>query len=152
MWKTYDFPLPHSAARTIAFSSYPGIAGSTDDYYMMSSGLAVTETTLSMLTDEPYDKLDDSSHNTIPDFLRIMVANRLARSGPDWVRSMQRSWTGTYSSQWLVLDTKELETARRSWKGVVGDHAAGTPAGPRTPARGLFFVLDWSHGTGLIIM
>lgn len=52
VFKFYDFPLPGVASRKLGFSSYPGIAGSTDDYYLMDTGLVVTETTISMLTDE----------------------------------------------------------------------------------------------------
>ncbi|CAD7942194.1 unnamed protein product [Amoebophrya sp. A120] len=110
VFKYYDFPLPGSKARTIGFSSYPGIAGSTDDYYVTSAGLAVTETTISLLSDEPYDKIDDKFG--VPDFLRIMVANRVAGSGPEWIESMESSKTGTYSSQWMVVDTKKFTKTR----------------------------------------
>lgn len=105
IFKYYDFPLEGSAARKMGFSSYPGVAGSTDDYYLMDTGLVVTETTISMLSDEPYDKLDDNG-TFIPDYMRIMIANRLAKSGKDWVDVMQQSATGTYSSQWMVVDYK----------------------------------------------
>lgn len=85
------------------FSSYPGVAGSTDDYYVMDNGIVVTETTISMLTDEPYDKLDDNG-TMVPDFMRIMMANRLAKTGEEWANLMKQSATGTYSSQWMVVD------------------------------------------------
>eukprot|EP00405_Crypthecodinium_cohnii_P018229 CAMPEP_0206465068 /NCGR_PEP_ID=MMETSP0324_2-20121206/27600_1 /ASSEMBLY_ACC=CAM_ASM_000836 /TAXON_ID=2866 /ORGANISM="Crypthecodinium cohnii, Strain Seligo" /LENGTH=663 /DNA_ID=CAMNT_0053937837 /DNA_START=47 /DNA_END=2036 /DNA_ORIENTATION=+ len=103
IFKYYDFPLGENVVRRMGFSSYPGVAGSTDDYYLLDSGLVITETTISMLTDEPYDKLDDSK-SELPDFMRIMVANRLARSGREWVDLMTKSSTGTYSSQWMVVD------------------------------------------------
>lgn len=105
IFKYYDFPLGGSASRKMGFSSYPGVAGSTDDYYLMDTGLVVTETTISMLSDEPYDKLDDNG-TFIPDYMRIMIANRLAKTGKDWVDVMERSATGTYSSQWMVVDYK----------------------------------------------
>jgi hypothetical protein len=103
IFKYYDFPLGDGVAQKIGFSSYPGIAGSTDDYYLMDTGLVVTETTISMLTDEPYDKLDDNG-TSVPDFMRIMMSNRLAKTGKDWVNLMSKSATGTYSSQWMVVD------------------------------------------------
>lgn len=99
MWKVYDFPLEGVAARRISFSSYPGCVSSTDDYYLMDSGLAVTETTLNIPGKERH--VDGTQ---VPDFLRIMAANRLASDGEAWVRNMDSSATGTYSSQWLVLD------------------------------------------------
>jgi hypothetical protein len=78
IFKYYDFPLGEGVAQKIGFSSYPGVAGSTDDYYITDTGLAVTETTISMLTDEPYDKLDDTGAK-LPDFMRIMLSTRLAK-------------------------------------------------------------------------
>jgi hypothetical protein len=103
VFKYYDLPLEGSAVRRMGFSSYPGVAGSTDDYYLLDSGLVVTETTVSMLTDEAYDKLDDSG-SKVPDFMRIMLANRLAKSGDQWSEYMKRSASGTYSSQWMIVD------------------------------------------------
>jgi len=100
IWKAYDFPLRGVAAKKISFSSYPGCVSSTDDYYLMDSGLAVTETTLQVPNKQQYD----TSASSLPDFLRIMAANRVASSGREWVDSMVGSATGTYSSQWLVVD------------------------------------------------
>jgi len=104
VFKYYDLPLGADVVQKMGFSSYPGVAGSTDDYYIMDSGLVVTETTISMLTDEPFDKLDDNGTSTVPDFMRIMIANRMARTGKDWVDLMRKSATGTYDSQWMVVD------------------------------------------------
>eukprot|EP00446_Apocalathium_sp_SHHI-4_P036828 CAMPEP_0177320702 /NCGR_PEP_ID=MMETSP0368-20130122/15275_1 /TAXON_ID=447022 ORGANISM="Scrippsiella hangoei-like, Strain SHHI-4" /NCGR_SAMPLE_ID=MMETSP0368 /ASSEMBLY_ACC=CAM_ASM_000363 /LENGTH=843 /DNA_ID=CAMNT_0018780269 /DNA_START=61 /DNA_END=2596 /DNA_ORIENTATION=+ len=103
IFKYYDFPNEDGVVRRMGFSSYPGVAGSTDDYYLLDSGLVITETTISMLTDEPYDKLDDSKVQ-IPDFMRIMVASRLAKTGAEWAKLMTDTSTGTYSSQWMVVD------------------------------------------------
>jgi len=103
MWKVYDFPLQGVVATKISFSSYPGCISSTDDYYLMDSGLAVTETSLDIPLKQNYP-----SSQSIPDFIRIMVANRLSSSPEDWVQSMIDSATGTYSSQWMVLDYKKF--------------------------------------------
>lgn len=108
IFKYYDLPLGANVVRRMGFSSYPGVAGSTDDYYLLDSGLVVTETTISMLTDEPYDKLE-SNDEMVPDFMRIMLANRLAKTSHEWADLMRRSATGTYSSQWMVVDYKLFE-------------------------------------------
>jgi len=105
VFKHYDFPLGDGVSQKMTFSSYPGVMGSTDDYYIMDSGVVVTETTISMLTDEPYDKLQDNG-TQVPDFMRIMMSNRLAKTATDWVDLMKSSATGTYSSQWMVVDYK----------------------------------------------
>jgi len=105
IFKYYDFPIPNVKARKIGFSSYPGVSGSTDDFYLMDSGIAVTETTISMLSDEPYDKINDKDvRQKVPDYMRIMLSNRLAGSGKEWTDLMTKSETGTYSSQWMVVD------------------------------------------------
>jgi hypothetical protein len=103
IWKVYDFPLQGAAANKISFSSYPGCISSTDDYYLMDSGLAITETTLSIPKKQDYP-----TSQTVPDFMRIMAANRMSANAEDWVRNMQDSATGTYSSQWMVMDYKKF--------------------------------------------
>lgn len=104
IWKVYDFPLKGAATKKISFSSYPGCISSTDDYYLMDNGLAITETTLSIPRQQKY-----SPSQSMPDFVRIMAANRLSSSAEEWVRSMADSATGTYSSQWMVLDYKKFK-------------------------------------------
>lgn len=74
VWKLYDFPLKDTTARKISFSSYPGCVSSTDDYYLMDNGLAITETTLNIPKEQRYSK-----NTNKPDFMRIMAANRLAK-------------------------------------------------------------------------
>lgn len=103
IWKVYDFPLRGVSARTISFSSYPGCVSSTDDYYLMDSGLAITETTLNIPKEQEFP-----AGGHAPDFIRIMASNRLSSSGDEWVRFMADSATGTYSSQWLVMDYKKF--------------------------------------------
>lgn len=105
VFKYYRMPPLAGATEPfrIGFSSYPGVVSSTDDFYVTSNKLVVTETTISMLTDEAYDKLDDKTPH-VPDFMRIMMSNRLSKSGEDWVKFMNQSATGTYSSQWMVVD------------------------------------------------
>jgi hypothetical protein len=105
VWKVYDFPLKGASMRKVSFSSYPGCVSSTDDYYLMDSGLAVTETTLSIPKKQP----DYSTSAAVPDFIRIMAANRMSKSAEDWVENMDSSATGTYSSQWLVVDYKKFK-------------------------------------------
>lgn len=126
IFKYYDLLLGDDVVRRMGFSSYPGVAGSTDDYYLLDSGLVITETTISMLSDEPYDRLESNAEK-VPDFMRIMLANRLARSGDDWVGLMRKSSTGTYSSQWMVVD--------------YGRFAPGSP-----PRNGTLLVLEQVPG------
>jgi hypothetical protein len=112
IWKYYDMPLRGAATRKMSFSSYPGVAGSTDDYYIMDTGLAVTETTVSMLTDAPFDNLNDTK-DEIPDYMRIMLSNRLAHTAAEWVDLMKESATGTYNSQWMVVDYNKFKPGEK---------------------------------------
>jgi len=105
VWKLYDFPLKDVTARKISFSSYPGCVSSTDDYYLMDNGLAITETTLNIPKEQQYSK--DAK---VPDFMRIMAANRLAKGAYDWGQKMSDSATGTYSSQWMILDYNKFKS------------------------------------------
>lgn len=104
IWKVYDFPLKGAAATKISFSSYPGCISSTDDYMLMDSGIAVMETTLDIPRPQTYP-----SSQSIPDFMRIMAASRLAHTSEEWIQSMLASATGTYSSQWMVMDYKKFQ-------------------------------------------
>lgn len=127
IWKVYDFPLKDTAARKISFSSYPGCVSSTDDYYLIDTGLAITETTLNLPKKQQYPA-EKAGQVKTPDFMRIMAANRLAQTAEDWVNLMDQSATGTYSSQWLVLDYKKFKPGQ-----------APLPAGT-------FFVLEQAPG------
>jgi len=102
----------------------------------MDTGLVVTETTISMLTDEVYDAVDDNSKTEIPDYMRIMLANRVAATGVEWIAAMRESATGLYSSQWIVTDTNKLKPTDK----VV----QGKPVMNAEP--GLLFVLDQTPG------
>jgi len=122
VWKLYDFPLKDTTARKISFSSYPGCISSTDDYYLMDSGLAITETTLNIPKEQPYPK-----NTRVPDFMRIMAANRLAKGAQDWGQKMYDSATGTYSSQWLIVDYTKFKSGEPLQDGgfVVLEQAPG---------------------------
>lgn len=118
IYKYYDFPLQGSPSRRMGFSSYPGVMGSTDDFYVIDTGLAVTETTVSMLSDEAFDKLNDDAV-TVPDYMRIMMSNRLATTGEEWVNYMKQSATGTYNSQWMVVDYNLFQPGQQLQPGTL---------------------------------
>lgn len=94
IYKNYNFPLNNTEAGTvaseIAFSSYPGVLSSIDDFYITSQKLNVIETT---------NGYYDNSLNAfvVPESLlswvRIMVANRLSKTGFDWT-----NWFSQFNS------------------------------------------------------
>lgn len=81
----------------VMFSSYPGCLSSTDDWYIINSRFIVTETTLEVLQETIYKSILDIKHY-IPDFMRVLQANRMATSAVSWVFWLSYYNTGTYNS------------------------------------------------------
>jgi hypothetical protein len=106
IFKHYAFPLGEGVMTTkMSFSSYPGLIGSADNFYVMDSGLQVMDTTLVNLNPLLWDKVLDfpwSPH--IPNFVHLTVTNRLAKSPAHWARIFSKQNTGTMNSQWMIVD------------------------------------------------
>ena len=86
IYKRYDLPLPLSDSdptvvpgRTVTFSSYPGSLFSGDDFYEVSSGLVVVETTLGNNNQSLFNQF--ITPQSVLEFYRNVVANRLATDG-----------------------------------------------------------------------
>jgi len=105
----------------IMFSAYAGTLSSTDDFYISSNKIMVTETTLNVLNLDSYAS-HRSPNKYIPNFLRVNTATLFSNSARNWMTSMCQYNTGTYSSQWSVLDykvfdnlkAKKLESSKRN--------------------------------------
>merc|ERR1719440_482048 len=113
VFKYYDFPFDGAAtmATKIAFSSYPGLISSTDDYYVMSSGLGVMDTSIEILNPFIWDKVQDfPGQPHIPNFVHLMITNRMAKNGAHWTRLFAKQNTGTYASQWMIVDYNRFKT------------------------------------------
>ncbi len=54
----------------------------------------------------------DLFHNilpiSVPEWIRIVVANRLANSGADWVEKFFVFNDGTYNNEWMIADYKQF--------------------------------------------
>lgn len=87
----------------MTFSSYPGCLSSTDDFYITNHNLVVTETTLEIIDIEHYKNVK-SPKEYIPNFLRVLYATRFARNAKEWCQMFSKYNSGTYSSQWMILD------------------------------------------------
>lgn len=85
VYKTYTFPFRAQStnAESISFSSYPGVLSSSDDYYTtLPSLLTVMETTNSVMNQSLF--VNYISPKTVPFWVRVMTATRMARGGKDW--------------------------------------------------------------------
>ncbi|NXX76591.1 PLBLB protein, partial [Urocolius indicus] len=117
--KKYTLPFRTSAGGAWAaqipgsiqvFSSYPGTIFSGDDFYILSSGLVTLETTIGNNNPARWKLLEP--RGSVLEWLRNIVANRLARSGAEWAGVFQRFNSGTYNNQWMVVDYKEFPAKR----------------------------------------
>jgi len=111
MFKYYDFSLPSVAVASskVAMSSYPGCVSSTDDWYMLSSGLVVADTTLEILNPNIYDRIPEfPSNKHIPNFIHTMTVNRMAKTAADWISLFSERNSGTNNAQWLIVDYNQF--------------------------------------------
>ncbi|XP_062273345.1 putative phospholipase B-like 2 [Scomber scombrus] len=87
---------------TQAFSSYPGSIFSGDDFYILSSGLVTLETTIGNSNPALWKFVQPTG--TVMEWLRNIVANRLAVTGKDWAAIFTKYNSGTYNNQWMIVD------------------------------------------------
>lgn len=87
---------------TVAFSSYPGLLYSWDDFNLISSGLLSTETT--MLNNNPALWQYVQPEGQVMEWMRGIMANRIAIDGESWTRQFSLYNSGTYNNQWMIVD------------------------------------------------
>lgn len=104
IWKHYSFQFQHLnlASPRMSFSSYPGEVFSDDDFFLLSSGLVVTQTTNKIFNDNLFDLL---SHKTLPSWQRVRTANWLAETGGDWAQILDWENSGVCHCKQYLLHT-----------------------------------------------
>ena len=97
--KRYDLPLPFAGGspmpgRYTLLSGYPGLLQySSDDLYVNApSGLVTVETTID--NDNATLAQQYASHAVVLEWLRNVLANRLATDGASWVATFSRYASG----------------------------------------------------------
>lgn len=107
--KRYDLGFPSISGtpvpgRFTALSAFPGsLQYSSDDFYVLSSGLVTLETTIdnnNLTLAREY-----ASTNVVLEWARNVLANRLATDGPSWAATFSKYASGTYTNQWMVVDS-----------------------------------------------
>ncbi|CAF4724635.1 unnamed protein product, partial [Rotaria sp. Silwood2] len=94
--KRYTMPLK----RTSAANSW------SHDFYMTGpANLTVIETTIDNYNEDLYRNINPIS---IPEWMRVVVANRLATSGKEWVDKFFIFNDGTYNNEWMITDFKQF--------------------------------------------
>ena len=136
----------------VSFSSSPGLVASVDDYHVTAgnANLAVIETSLNVYNRSAYHPWVQP-RGTLQSWVRVPVANRLARSGADWASLVQRYKSGTYNNQWMVLDARKLPAKARN---ITEEQTAAASAhdgkdegaGETAATTGLFWVVEEAPG------
>jgi len=98
---TFDTNEPSIAATSMSFSSYAGYLESLDDFYVLSSGLVMLQTTINCLNATLYDLVTPQS---LLSWQRVRVANHMATSGQEWADYSMRYNSGTYNNQYMVIN------------------------------------------------
>ena len=83
-------------------ASYPGLLYSSDDFALMTSGLAVIETTISVFNTSLFNQT--KAVGQLPTWVRAIVSNQLARDAREWCKIYSKYNSGTYNNQWVVVD------------------------------------------------
>nr|XP_012324444.2 putative phospholipase B-like 2 [Aotus nancymaae] len=88
----------------LVFSSYPGTIFSCDDFYILGSGLVTLETTIGNKNPALWKYV--RPRGCVLEWVRNIVANRLASDGATWADIFKRFNSGTYNNQWMIVDYK----------------------------------------------
>lgn len=99
--KTYSLPFRGAAAQTVLFSGYYATLSSQDDFFVLSPGLVVQETTNGLYNRTMAEEI--VPHSTLT-WVRSIVANREATDGASWVAHFSANNSGTINNQWMVVD------------------------------------------------
>lgn len=108
IYKHWDFHVsePHTATGKLSFSSYPGFLVSLDDFYLLGSGLMMTQTTNNVFNSSLYQFIRPES---LLAWQRVRLSHSLASSGEQWAQIFSRHNSGTYNNQYMVLDRSKVK-------------------------------------------
>uniref|UniRef100_A0A3Q2HAG4 Phospholipase B-like n=1 Tax=Equus caballus TaxID=9796 RepID=A0A3Q2HAG4_HORSE len=95
---------PPAPGNRLVFSSYPGTIFSCDDFYILASGLVTLETTIGNRNPALWKYVQPK--HCVLEWVRNIVANRLAVDGDSWADTFKRFNSGTYNNQWMIVDYK----------------------------------------------
>lgn len=95
---------PDEGYEFVMQASGPCMLASMTDFYVISSGLTVTETTLA-----GFDQYDDAG---MPEWVRIRDAVQFASTIDEFVERLNTKNNGGYANAWLIADKNTGEIAR----------------------------------------
>ncbi|KAM4809194.1 putative phospholipase B-like 2 [Rhinophrynus dorsalis] len=112
---TLPFRVAQNGGPTIpgwvqTFSSYPGSIFSGDDFYLLSSGMVTLETTIGNSNPSLWKYIQPEF--SVLEWLRNIVANRLATGGQEWADIFTKFNSGTYNNQWMIVDYNKFRVGQ----------------------------------------
>lgn len=108
IYKHWDFKVAeaHTATGKLSFSSYPGFLVSLDDFYLLGSGLMMTQTTNNIFNKDLYKLITPES---LLAWQRVRLAHSLATTGAEWAEIFTQYNSGTYNNQYMVVDRSKVK-------------------------------------------
>uniref|UniRef100_A0A8C9TRS7 Phospholipase B-like n=1 Tax=Scleropages formosus TaxID=113540 RepID=A0A8C9TRS7_SCLFO len=118
IYKHWDIGVaePHTAMGRMSFSSYPGLLASLDDFYILGSKLLMTQTTNNVYNASLFSHV--TPHSLLA-WQRVRLAHALAHSGEEWAQVFSRHNSGTYNSQYMVVDLSKVFLGSRIEDGAL---------------------------------
>ncbi|XP_041943888.1 phospholipase B-like 1 [Alosa sapidissima] len=107
IYKHWDFNVQEASTATgkMSFSSYPGFLVSLDDFYLLGSGLIMTQTTNNVFNATLFSLIKP---NTLFAWQRVRLAHALAHTGEEWATLFSKHNSGTYNNQYMIVDTSKV--------------------------------------------
>lgn len=107
LMKTYDLHF-NTPNHRVTLSSYPGCISSTDDYFITERGFVLMSTNLWVPESGEYS-MPARTNDGLPNFLRAMIATRLATQPRSWARLYGYVSGLAGAKQWLITDYGKLK-------------------------------------------
>jgi Phospholipase B len=113
IFKEYKINLnnPLVVSNQMILTARPGDLESKDDYYLLSNNLVVMETSLNNYNVSNYGFFH---YDSLPCWMRVLLANRLAQNGSSWSQYFLSYRSGTHNNQWLVVDYNQYNNSKSS--------------------------------------
>ncbi|KAL2100693.1 hypothetical protein ACEWY4_002454 [Coilia grayii] len=126
IYKHWDFNVQETSAATgkMSFSSYPGFLVSLDDFYLLGSGLMMTQTTNNVFNASLFSLIKPS---TLFAWQRVRLAHAMAHTGEEWAEIFSKFNSGTYNNQYMVVDMSKVTLGKEleDWSLTVVEQIPG---------------------------
>ncbi|XP_059388998.1 phospholipase B-like 1 isoform X3 [Carassius carassius] len=124
IYKHWDLKNKHNGTSRLSFSSYPGILSSPDDFYLLGTGLLVTQTTNNVFNSSLCSLVTPEA---LLAWQRVRVAHALACTGNQWAQIFSKHNSGTYNNQYMMVDLKRVSLGNQieDWSLTVVEQIPG---------------------------